>query len=191
MAVGFNAERFNIFLDKAAGADARRRVFVREATRLRNEALSRNERILGRRPSYDTFVDGVKGAPLQKVNPDGVIVFRFHIAFGAAVFAVNVLRHVSPYDPTPDGKPHYRDRHFVIVDDAIIEPPYSGIVDFERMLITNDRIYSRVLESRYGVYRDLAYPVIRRELNRSFRVSYIFDDYFGERAPGILIRPRD
>lgn len=190
MTFKFSADRFELFLNEAAGPAAQRRIFVEEAKRLRDEGLARNRRALGVNTPYTQFVDGAEGAPLESVKLDGVIVFRYDIGFTAAQFAVSVLREVSPYDPTPDGKPHYRDRHFVVVDDAIVDPPYDTIRGFERMLIINDRVYTRKLEARYGVYGDLAYPAVRRELRRNFDVRFGFDDYFDERYPALIIRPK-
>lgn len=190
MAIGFSAERFELFLDRNAGEKKQKEIFHRFAQKKRDEALSRNQKIFGSAPEYDTYVGGRAGAAINEAEISDPIVFEFHITPGIALFAVTLLRTVSPYDPTPDGKPHYRDRHFVVVDDAVIDPPYEGVRSFNRMLILSDLPYARFLEARYGVYRDLAYPRIRREFNRSFKVAYVFDDYFGERNPAILITPK-
>lgn len=185
----FSADRISLAIDKLTDPKRRAEIFAAAAIRIRDDALATNTRLLGRRPDYDTFVDGAPSGNIRAVRPGGRVVFRFDVGFFAAEAAVRVLRDISPYDPTPDGFPHYRDRHFVIADETIHPPPYSNLGPFNRLLIMNDRIYTRKLEVKYHVY-ERAHAVVHRQLRGAFRVSYVFDDYFGERFPAILIRPK-
>ena len=187
--IRFNADRINLAIDRLTDQKRRSEIFAAAAVKVRDDALATNTRILGRRPAYDTFVDGTPSSNLAAVKPGGRVVFRFDVGFFAAETAVRVLREISPYDPTPDGFPHYRDRHFVIADEAIHPPPYSNLGPFNRLLIMNDRIYTRKLEVKYNVY-ERAHAVVHRQLRGAYRVTFVFDDYFGERFPAILIRPK-
>lgn len=190
MAFKFDSRQFAIVVDRNYGETGRREIISRAATTLRDRISRSNEALTGRRSSVREFVDGVEGAPFDSIKPGGEIRFVFDVNFAIAQAIVSILYQVSPYDPTPDGQPHYRDSHFVIVDDLIVNPPYDEIGDFERMLIINDRVYSNFLEARYAIYESLAFPQIKRLFGTAFRVDLVRDDYFGDRNLGILVRPR-
>lgn len=186
----FEAKQFDALIEKTLSPDARRRKMASIANTLLEESLATNERLLGTRPSYRQFVDQREGAAFEDVSPGGVIFVKFDLATQVARGIVSLLRTVSPYDPTPDGKPHYRDRHFVIVDGLIQDPPYDDIASFERMLIINDLVYSNFLEAKYAIYEALAFPYLKRLFGNGFQMDLVRDDYFGYRNLGILVRPR-
>lgn len=190
MAFKFDLREFDIVVDRNLGDDRRRAIIAEQANRLLQERLAVNERILGRRPPFRQFVDGREGAPFDSIMPGGEIRVSFDVNFAVAQAIVFLLFVSSPYDPTPDGLPHYRDRHFVIVDDEIIDPPFDDVGPFDRMLIINDRVYSNFLEARYSIYESLVFPQVKRLFGRAFQLDLVRDDYFGDRNLGILVRPR-
>lgn len=190
MTIKFDSRQFEVFIDKAVGNAARARTMAAAAETLLERTLAHNERVSGRRPRYAHFVDGREGAPFESVKKGGVIAFRFEFGTSVAQSVVSLLRFVSPYDPTPDGLPHYRDRHFVVVDDVIIDPPYDDVGEFDRMLIINDRVYANFLEAKYSIYESLAFPQARRLFRAGFKLDLVRDEYFGYRNLGILIRPK-
>ena len=190
MAFKFDQRQFKIIVDRNYGETGRREIISRAATKLRDDISRSNEALTGRRSAVREFVDGVEGAAFSSIKPGGEIRFVFEVNFALAQAIISILYQSSPYDPTPDGQPHYRDSHFVIVDDVIVNPPYDEITSFERMLIINDRVYSNFLEARYAIYESLVFPQVRRLFGRVFRVDLVRDDYFGDRNLGILVRPR-
>lgn len=190
MAFKINVRQAHITFTKAFGVEKQRELFARAAYQLLDEGLERNERILGERPSYRQFVDGAEGRAFEDVKIGGEIRVVYNIEFAVAQAIVQLLYQSSPYDPTPDGKPHYRDTHRVVVDDVIVDPPFADIGFFERMLIINDRPYANFLEARYAIYESLVFPHARRLFGRAFRVDLVRDEYFGDRNLGILVRPR-
>ena len=190
MAFRFDSRQFAVFTEKVSGETARKERVASVARKVLDDTLTRNARIIGRRPEYRQYVDGVEGAALESIKPGGKIVFRFEFGVGVAQVIVSLLRASSPYDPTPDGLPHYRDRHFVIVDDVIVDPPYDNIGNFDRMLIINDRVYANFLEAKYSIYESLVFPQARRLFRSGFDLDLVRDEYFDYRNLGILIRPK-
>lgn len=190
MAFKFDSRRFDVFTENTVGETARKARMAAAAQQILDRTLDRNARVLGRRPAYQQFVDGVEGAAFEAIKPGGTIVFRFQFGTGIAQAIIALLRISSPYDPTPDGLPHYRDRHFVIIDDTVIDPPYDEVGEFDRMLIINDRIYANFLEAKYSIYESLVFPQARRLFRKGFDLDLVRDEYFGYRNLGILIRPK-
>lgn len=189
MTFRFDSKQFQVVFNGMASGERRAAIMAQEAQRLLEETRATNAQILGRVPNFRQFIDGREGAAFEDVRPGGVIRVQFDVVTEVARFVVAILNAVSPYDPTPDGQPHYRDRHFVIVDDVIVDFPYTEVETFDRMLIINDRVYSNFLEARYAVYESLAFPIVHRLFGRSFDINLARDDYFGDRNLGILIRP--
>lgn len=52
-------------------------------------------------PSYDRWVDGVKDAPEEAVQPNGVILYQFAIIGEAALYCVEFLRRRAPQNSDP------------------------------------------------------------------------------------------
>lgn len=186
----FETRQFDAIIEKHLSPEARAKKMAGVADRILEESIAKNERILGTRPTYRQFVDGAEGAPFESVKPGGRIFVKFEFAAQIARTIVSLLRIASPYDPTPDGLPHYRDRHFVVVDGTIINPPYDDVGSFERMLIINDRVYANFLEAKYAIYEALVFPTVHRLFRSGFQLDLVRDEYFDYRNLGILIRPR-
>lgn len=116
-------------------ADQIKRLFVAEATRQLERAKSEA------RPSgFDQFVDRVKGAPLQSVDPYGVIVFEFSYGAEVVEFALATLRSISPVDSSD-----YQGGHHVYVDGVMVSD-LSSLGTAKRIVIANTLPYARRIE---------------------------------------------
>lgn len=75
------------------------------------EAKTQNMRVLGRAPTHTTFVDGMPSDDLEKVRPDGRIVFDFDIGTGVVQWIDQALEEASP---VKNGK--YQRSHAIYAD---------------------------------------------------------------------------
>ena len=61
------------------------------------DAEAQNAAVLGRVPGHETFVDRVRGAPLESVRPDGVISFEFQMLDEVVLWIAEQLVRRSPF----------------------------------------------------------------------------------------------
>jgi hypothetical protein len=92
------------------------------------EAQEANAAALGRPAPFVQSVDGVKGAALVRVKPDGVIIFDFDLITDLFVWIWRLLQSVSP---VLSGR--YAASHEFFADGAIADPenpPIAKIYQF-------------------------------------------------------------
>lgn len=115
--------------------------FARESL---SEAQSTNRRILGRVPPHRTFVDGSEGGSIDRVRPDGVIVFEFELVTDLLRFIADELRAISP---VRSGR--YRASHTLFADGA--EVPIGATIPIaDEYVFLSDVIYARKIEGMPG-----------------------------------------
>lgn len=105
------------------------------------EAQQVNQRILGRLPPHETFVDGRRGGNLDSVRPQGgIIVFEFEIL-------TDVLRWIAEMlvDRSPFVSGNYRRGHTLFADGK--ETPVGGTIPAaQEYSFTNLVPYARKIE---------------------------------------------
>lgn len=115
-------------------------VFARETLA---EAQATNRQALGRVPPHRTFVDGVPGAPPDRVRPSGTIVFEFELVGDVLMFIFAELERVSP---VRSGR--YRSSHTLFADG--IEVPITDrtqvIPPAREYVFVSNLPYARKLE---------------------------------------------
>lgn len=77
-------------------ADLAKRMLVQTAERVRDEVIARQRQRAGVPPSYEQVVNRVRGAALETVRPDGVIVFEWSFLREIASEAVRLLTERGP-----------------------------------------------------------------------------------------------
>lgn len=114
-------------------------------------------------PVYDTFVNGVRGAPETSVKAPGPIVYVFSYWQPIIEFALAYLRKRSP---VLSGR--YAASHMVMVGGQVMRPDAPLSAD-EEVTIVSDQPYSRKIESGHmkmsvprGVYDDAVRQIQRR-----------------------------
>lgn len=114
-------------------------------------------------PVYDTFVNGVRGAPEASVMAPGPIVYVFSYWQPIIEFTLAFLRKRSP---VLSGR--YAASHMVMVGGQVMRPDAPISAD-EEVTIVSDQPYSRKIEVGHmmmsvprGVYDDAARQVQRR-----------------------------
>ena len=86
-----------VAFDKLMSPEARSKLLADFAREKRDDALATNAKETGGAPpEYDTFVDGVAEAPLERVRPDGTIAFSFHLMGEALTWIDQQLIGASP-----------------------------------------------------------------------------------------------
>ncbi|GAB4071760.1 hypothetical protein KHC28_00400 [Ancylobacter sonchi] len=104
------------------------------------EAQEVNRQATGHVPTHDTFVDGVEGAALEQVKPDGVIVFEFHLLGDVFEWiAAQLLEH----SPMKTGR--YSESHLFFADGVEVLPGETP-PDAAEYVFINSQPYARKIE---------------------------------------------
>lgn len=158
--------------DKLMGPEARSKLLADFARERRDEALVTNAKATGSPPEYDTIVDGVSGAPLTRVMPDGTIAFSFHLMGEALTWIDQQLIEASPKLTGRYSKSHVLFADGTECDPA--DPPQAS-----QYVFLNVQPYARKIEkglSRQapeGVYEAVAALAQQRfGLLAKFRFTY-------------------
>lgn len=180
---------------KQATKEATQRVFVETARR-------EHARVMGTDPKpavFAQFVDGVAGAPLENVRPNGVIVFRYPRLQMVAQFAMETL-----FDLSPVLSGAYRLGHRLFLNGKEVSN-LAAYKSGDDVAITNYLPYARKIEVGKMKMRvsgsDRVYQQARRKVMARFgNVAAIQFTYRGivggtqinaERLPSALKRSRD
>lgn len=143
--------------------EARSRALASAARDGIETAAAQNERVLGARPPVETFVDGVRGAALERVKPDGTIVAEFVLVQDALRW---IAEQLALHSPVLTGR--YRASHILFADDAEVPagspPPAAGEYVFLSPLP-----YARKIEAgRSNQAPDGVYEAVAALANRRF-----------------------
>lgn len=104
------------------------------------EAQQQNRAALGEVPDHNTFVDGMPSEVLEKVRPDGRIIFEFEIGSGVVAWIFAALTEASP---VLTGK--YRKSHTIYADGIEVENP-TAAENAEEIVILSLVPYARKIE---------------------------------------------
>ncbi len=105
------------------------------------EAQQANQRVLGRVPKHDTFVDGRAGAPLEGVKPrGGTIVFEFELFSDVLRWIMQTL-----IDRSPVVSGAYRRSHLLFADQRQVATD-GAIPEADEYSFTNTVPYARKIE---------------------------------------------
>ena len=123
----------------------------------------------GKRVRYRQFVDGREGAPLDSVRVGGQIRFLFQRLGPVLEWIYEELVPRSPVGPER-GEPHYRDVHWVFVDEKRTWPgAVTEIQVNEKVVFVNTRPYARRLEHGWSTQApDGVYELVGLEATRRF-----------------------
>jgi len=129
-----------ILLDRTLSPEAQSAAFARFARQALAEGKATNERVLGRVPSYRTFVDGQEGASEDRVRPAGRIVYEFELVSDIPVVALAELERFSPHR---SGR--YQNSHVLFADGVQVSDPKNAPPARE-WVIMNLTAYARKIE---------------------------------------------
>ncbi len=121
--------------------------------------------VLGRLPGSTTYVDGIAGAALSAVKPDGVIVREYQLAFGALEEIREELRRLSP---RLTGR--YAGSH-VLFADGVEVPENEPVPAAERYVFASNVPYARKLERIHEIYQQVT-RWAGRQFGNSVSVKY-------------------
>lgn len=116
------------FLAESVSPTATSALIAQFAEEQLGEAQAKNAEALGQASPYDQIVDGVKGAALDRVKPDGTIVFDFNLISDLSVWILRLLQSVSPI---LSGR--YAASHEFFADGAAADPenpPAASVYQF-------------------------------------------------------------
>lgn len=109
-----------------------------------NEAQAINEKALGRKPKHETFVDGSKTEAVERVRPDGTVVYEFELLDD--LFGYIDLQLIV-HSPTKSGR--YRRSHVLLADGSAVDPD-QPMPNASRFVYLNTTPYSRKMEGIPG-----------------------------------------
>jgi hypothetical protein len=165
--------------------------------------------VLGREPKYSVEVDGRKGALLESVRPDGVIVAEFELLTEMLKWIEDRLVQHSPIGHDHDKHSGLYERsHKLFADGVEVDANASAIPDAVEYVFINTVPYARKIElgessqAPDGVYQAVATLAQRRFGNiASISFAYVaslsgvvIDGRIGNRSenrnPAIVVKPR-
>lgn len=166
------------FIDPDLSEDGRAEFRARIAREQLADAQAVNQSVLGRIPNHETFVDGRAEAPLETVQPNGVIVFEFELLGDVLIWIYQMLMKHSPRL-----RGDYQTSHLLFADDAEVAdiekaPPAAEYV------FLNEQPYARKIERGLspqapdGVYEAVA-ALANGRFGNLVRVSYGFREFRG------------
>ncbi len=109
------------------------------------DAQAINRSGTGHDVDFDTFVDGVEGAPLERVRPDGTIVFEFHQTSEVIQYVYGLIVKNSPVGR----KRQYIASHRIYADGVEVASPVLAAGAAE-VIITTVVPYARKIEGIAG-----------------------------------------
>lgn len=185
-----------ILIDETLSPEARSSAVAEFARGEIADAERVNERALGVRSPYKTWVDGELGRALEKVNPDrGRIVVEFDVMVDILVDIANLLIQNSPLGDPENG--HYRDNHIFFADGVQV---YVGSAPpAKEYLFLNPTPYSRKIEAGSMSMRvpgsDHVYERTRQTASRRYgmvaAIRFTYESIAGGgRSPALRIIPK-
>jgi len=182
-----------LFMAEDLGPKARSAMLAAFAAETIEEAKTQNKQVLGVVPPYEVFVDGVEGAALTSVKPDGVIRAEFELVNEALTW---IYQQLEIHSPRLTG--HYASSHVLFADGqevSVINPPPAQEYTF-----VNTTPYARKIEGTKtrpplspqapdGVYQAVA--TLARKFSNVAKISFTYVTVAGgERNPAITVRLR-
>jgi hypothetical protein len=173
-----------------------------------DEAIQTNQAGLGVVPSYETFVDGRKGADLETVHPDGRIIFEFDLLSDLLIWIdLMLIRHSPVGKPPKDPHPGlYKGSHTLFVDgveDTVtLDETNHKTPQGSEYVFLNTQPYARKIEgglSRQapdGVYQAVA-TMATQKFGRIAKIEFTYRRLAGaarggkeDRSPAIVVTVR-
>jgi len=153
-----------------------------------DDAKALNASILGKVPPYKVFVDGKLGAPLESVQPTGVIVAEFEFVTEVLIW---ISQQLTTFSPVKSGL--YKRSHELFADGRHVEQIDELIPIAEQYVFVNTVPYARKIERGLssqapdGVYQAVA-SLAQRRFGNIARSNFTFATLpGGERNPAISV----
>jgi len=172
-------------------AGAQSTAFAEFARQSIEEAKAQNQSILGRVPPYQIFVDGSRGAALERVRPGGVIVAEFQLIDDVLRFiGEELLKH------SPSVTGHYKSSHVLFADGGVVDWNLPQVGLATEYTFINTVPYARKIErglspqAKTGVYQVVA-SMAKQKFGRIGKIEFNFRTLGGgQRNPAILVKPK-
>lgn len=162
-----------IFAEELSPA-ARSRKLARASEEAFRDAQAINQRVLGRMPDHETFVDGVRTDVVDRVKPDGVIIHEFDVMDDLLGY---IDLQLITHSPAKSGR--FRKSHVLLADGELVDPSEPRREGVSRYVYLNTQPYARKIErgrskqAPDGVFRVVAAIAARRFGNiASIKFSY-------------------
>ncbi|SHF02493.1 hypothetical protein SAMN02745157_1464 [Kaistia soli DSM 19436] len=145
-----------IIIDDLLSPEAQSAAFAGFARTHLAEAERVNAAALGFVPPHEQYVDGRRGAVLETVRPDGVIIFEFELLPDIFAWIGKALVEASP---RKTGK--YSESHLFLADGVVV-PPGAAAPQASEYVFVNSQPYARKIDRGLsnqapdGVYQAVA-----------------------------------
>ena len=143
-----------VLSDTGIDGPSRSRVLAQFAREQLADAQQVNRQATGRVPPHISYVDGSQSMDLDRVRPDGTIVFEFELALDVVEFCWNLILEFSPI---LTGR--YMRSHLIFADGRQVSSPRDAL-GADEVIITSVVPYARKLEgsSGHGRYKSRQAP---------------------------------
>lgn len=178
-----------LLLQNDLSPEARRATLANYANEQLAEAQAINKRAIGRVPDHETIVDGARGARVEQVRPDGVIVFEFELLTDLFAWIGEQLIQASP---SLTGE--YRRSHAFFAGGVEVDPG-EVLPDADEYVFVSTSPYAGKIERGQsdqtpdGVYQVVA-ALASRRFGNSVRIRFTYRTLDGARYPAIVITTR-
>ncbi|MEJ0097877.1 MAG: hypothetical protein WDM84_08045 [Bauldia sp.] len=169
------ARDIDALIDETLSPEAQSMAVAGLARDVLQQGISTNRAALGYEPSYDTFVDSRKGAPLESVKPNGgTIVFEFQLVTEVIEWIFEQLVLHSPRDTG-----RYAASHKFFVDSHEYDETRRWPPRWVEAVILNVQPYARKIErgessqASDGVYQSGRDPR-REEVRHIVRIRFSY-----------------
>lgn len=144
------SREIDVLVKKHLSTEAQQRLIADVAKTEIKQADDNNARVMGRRLPYDVFVDGVRDAPLTRVNPNrGIILAQWEMIFEVIEYVAKLLEENSPVGSGPYSDGHtpgrYQRSHTLFADKEIVHKPDPARVAREWVFMSSVP-YARKIE---------------------------------------------
>jgi hypothetical protein len=162
--IGNFRQEIAAFVNENLSPAARQKMMARKAQEVIAQTAARNETALGRKVTYDQFVDGKEGAPLESINPNGgVVALRFHLIGNLLEW---IGQQLELHSPVRSGR--YKKSHMLLADGVEVDPA-GDVPPAEEYLFVSIVPYARKIErGRSKQAPDGVYDVVADMAKRRF-----------------------
>jgi hypothetical protein len=146
--------------------------FAELASQEIDEARAINRQVLGRVPPETITVDGRKGAPLESVRPNGIIIAEWDVFVDVLIWIADQL---NTHSPVRSGR--FRKNNTLFADGVETEAGQKLPKDTHEFVFINTLPYARKIESGSssqapdGVYQVVA-VLARRRFGNAAKISF-------------------
>ena len=141
-----------------------------------------NARIIGRRVSYETFVDGSPSDALSRVKPNGVIVAKWRLGLEVVEYVWDLVHKSGPVSNTSHAG-RYRRSARIFADQKEVDSPKDAIGASEVVIVPTVPYARKIERGRKGYAPGKVYEGVYALANARYgnvaKIRYVYQGLIG------------